>query len=101
MSRISRLPQEQKLKLWQSLYQIADRNKQLFFSKDWQQKIFNEFVTNFKQATNITEQHKTGHHWLKFREKWRACPDLYRGTDPVILKSMDHQEEIEQLLNKL
>ena len=101
MSRISRLPQEQKLKLWQSLYQIADRNKQLFFSEAWQQKIFNEFVTNFNQATDITDQHKTGKHWLTFRERWRACPDLYRSTDPIILKSMDHQEEIEQLLNKL
>jgi hypothetical protein len=100
MTRISKLPQKLKLQLWQSLYQIADRNKQLFFSDAWQQQIFDEFVRNFNQSINIMQQYKTGKHWLKFQEKYRACPSLYIGADPVVLESMLHPEEIQQLLNQ-
>jgi hypothetical protein len=101
MKRISNLPHNQKLQLWQSLYEIADRNKQLFFSDAWQQKIFDEFVSNFNQGISIIEQHKNGKHWLNFRDAWTACPELVKLADPMMLTSMDHQEEIEQLLNKL
>ena len=100
MKRISNLPRNQKIQLWQSLYEIADRNKQLFFSDTWQQQIFDEFVSNFNQSVSIMQQHKTGKYWLNFRERWNACPSLYKRTDPVLLKSMVHQEEIEQLLNQ-
>jgi hypothetical protein len=99
MSRISKLPQKQKLQLWQSLYEIADRNKQLFFSDAWQQQIFDEFVDNFNQSISIMEQHKTGQHWLKFRDAWTACPEKFKLADSVILESMLHQQEIQQLLN--
>jgi hypothetical protein len=99
MSRISKLPQKQKLQLWQSLYEIADRNKQLFFSDAWQQQIFDEFVGNFNQSIAIMEQHKTGQHWLKFRDAWSACPEQFKLADSVILESMLHQQEIQQLLN--
>jgi hypothetical protein len=98
MSRISKLPQKQKLQLWQSLYEIADRNKQLFFSDAWQQQIFDEFVSNFNQSISTMEQHKNGKHWLNFRDAWTACPELFGVVDPVILESMLHQEEVEQLL---
>ena len=99
MSRISKLPQKQKLQLWQSLYEIAERNKQLFFSDVWQQQIFDEFVDNFNQSISIMEQHKTGQHWLKFRDAWTACPEKFKFADSVILESMLHQQEIQQLLN--
>jgi hypothetical protein len=100
MSRISKLPQKQKLQLWQSLYEIADRNKQLFFSDAWQQQIFDEFVSNFNQSISTMEQCKTGRHWLKFRDAWITCPDQFKLADSVILESMLHQEEVEQLLNR-
>ena len=99
MLRISKLPQKQKLQLWQSLYEIAERNKHLFFSDEWQQQIFNEFVDNFNQSLSIMEQHKTGQHWLKFRDAWTACPEKFKHADSVILESMLHQQEIQQLLN--
>ena len=99
MLRISKLPQKQKLQLWQSLYEIADRNKQLFFSNAWQQQIFDEFVSNFNQSISTMEQQKTGQHWLKFRDAWAACPDQFKLADSVMLESMLHQEEVEQLLN--
>ena len=100
MKRISNLSHDQKLQLWQSLYEIADRNKQLFFSDAWQQKIFDEFVSNFNQGVSIIEQNKTGKHWLNFRDAWTACPEQFKHVDSVILKSMAHQEEIEQLFNQ-
>jgi hypothetical protein len=99
MSRISKLPQKQKLQLWQALYQIADRNKQLFFSDAWQQQIFDEFVRNFNQGILAMKQYKTGQHWLKFRDAWSACPEQFKFSDSVILTSMLHQQEIQQLLN--
>ena len=99
MSRISKLPQKQKLQLWQSLYEIAKRNKQLFFSDTWQQQIFDEFVSNFNQGVSIMEQNKTGKHWLKFRDAWTACPEKFKLAESVILESMLHQQEIQQLLN--
>jgi hypothetical protein len=100
MLRISKLPHNQKLQLWQSLYEIANRNKQLFFSEAWQQQIFDEFVSNFNQSISTMEQHKTGRHWLNFRDAWTACPEQFKHVDSVILKSMAHQEEIEQLFNQ-
>jgi hypothetical protein len=100
MKRISNLSHDQKLQLWQSLYEIADRNKQLFFSDAWQQQIFDEFVSNFNQGVSIIEQNKTGKHWLNFRDAWTACPEQFKHVDSVILKSMVHQEEIEQLFNQ-
>ena len=100
MKRISNLSHDQKLQLWQSLYEIADRNKQLFFSDAWQQQIFDEFVSNFNQGVSIIEQNKTGKHWLNFRDTWTACPEQFKHGDSVILKSMAHQEEIEQLFNQ-
>jgi hypothetical protein len=100
MSRISKLPQKQKLQLWQALYQIADRNKQLFFSDAWQQQIFDEFVRNFNQGILAMKQYKTGQHWLKFRDAWSACPEQFKFSDSVILTSMLHQQEIQQLLNR-
>ena len=100
MSRISKLPQKQKLQLWQSLYLIADRNKQLFFSVAWQQQIFNEFVENFNQSILTMEQYKTGRDWLKFQDAWQACPEQFKFSDPFILTSMLHQQEIQQLLNR-
>jgi hypothetical protein len=52
MKRISALSQDQKRSLWSKLFAIADRNKQLFFSNEWQDGIVKEFKTNFDLARN-------------------------------------------------
>ena len=52
MKRISVLSHDQKRSLWNKLYAIADRNKQLFFSNGWQDGIVKEFKTNFDLAIN-------------------------------------------------
>lgn len=98
MKRISQLPIEQKYQLWQSLYEIADYNKKLFFSDRWQQSIFDEFMNNLNRGLSIIEQYKTGRHWLEFRNAWTQNPNKFKLADAILLESMQHQAEVEQLI---
>jgi hypothetical protein len=50
MKRIAQLSQKDKHKLYTELEQIASKNKQLFFSTEWQQKIIKEYEYNFESA---------------------------------------------------
>lgn len=56
MKRISLLPLEDKKQLFLDMQKIADYNKQLFFSKEWEQTIINEYKTNFEQAKTQLDQ---------------------------------------------
>jgi hypothetical protein len=64
MQRIHMLPQNEKIKLWQQLDSIAQRNKALFFSDQWQQQIVDEYVVNRDQALAENKKFKQG--------KWRT-----------------------------
>jgi hypothetical protein len=99
MARISQLPLQEKRQLWTNLYQIADRNKQLFFSAEWQASIFDEFTNNFKTALAVMEQHKTGIHWNTFRNKCNADPAQLEYMDKIWIESLQHQAEIDQVIN--
>lgn len=50
MNRIAKLPNKEKIKLYNDLHNIAQQNKQLFFSPAWQQLIINEYQNNIKLA---------------------------------------------------
>lgn len=50
MKRIADLSSQEKSKLYKDMRIIAQRNKQLFFSKLWQQQIIEEYKTNFSNA---------------------------------------------------
>lgn len=50
MSRIAKLPNKEKVKLYSDLQAIAQQNKQLFFSPAWQQSIISEYQDNIKLA---------------------------------------------------
>jgi len=58
MSRIAALSRSEKYILWKQLYEIARFNRELFFSKDWQQSISQEFLTNLYRAIGIVDQYK-------------------------------------------
>jgi hypothetical protein len=58
MSRIAALDKSKKYKLWEQLYEIAKFNQRLFFSKDWQQSISQEFLTNLSRSISILDQYK-------------------------------------------
>jgi hypothetical protein len=68
MSRISSLNPKDKVVLWNQLHQIAERNKQRFFSAEWQASIVQEYVDNMNQAIITMNQHCTGKHWKQYRE---------------------------------
>ena len=98
MTRISQLPLREKKQLWTNLYQIADRNKQLFFSAAWQASIFDEFANNFKTALATMKQHKTGIHWNTFRNKYNANPSQIQYLNNLYTQSLQHQSEIDQAI---
>ena len=50
MKRIVNLSSQEKTKLYADMRIIAQRNKELFFSKQWQQQIVDEYKRNFSDA---------------------------------------------------
>lgn len=66
MKRIANMSLIDKKNLWAQLHKIAERNKRLFFSPAWQQKIQDEFYQNLNAGIKIINQHRTGKIWKKF-----------------------------------
>jgi hypothetical protein len=91
MSRISSLASVDKIVLWNQLHQIAARNKQRFFSAEWQASIVQEYVDNMNQAMITMNNNCTGKHWKQLQELTRA----------VGIASIRSPEEIDQILNYL
>jgi hypothetical protein len=73
MQRISSLAPDLKQKLWQQLYEISARNKQLFFSDHWHDCIVSEFKNNFESA--IKRVTSTEKYW-NYLKKSVAEDDL-------------------------
>jgi hypothetical protein len=63
MQRISNLSRETKLKLWNKLYKISQRNKTRFFSTSFHNDIVQEYSTNFDHAMAFIKQNRTGKRW--------------------------------------
>lgn len=68
MTRISSLNASDKIVLWNQLHKIAERNKQRFFSAEWQSSIVQEYADNVNQALITMNQNFTGKHWKQFQE---------------------------------
>jgi hypothetical protein len=66
MQRIANLPLLEKQRLWQELQNIANYNKQFFFSDNFQQKIILEFLENFKKADEKMKKSAIGNHWNQY-----------------------------------
>ena len=58
MSRIAALSRSEKLHLWTQLYEISAHNQRLFFSQEWQQSIYQEFLANLSRAFAVLDQYK-------------------------------------------
>ena len=98
MQRIAELPQDEKIQLWDNLYSIAQRNQQLFFSTEWQQSIFQEFVDNYNSAMTTMKQHCTGRHWQKLRLQVQDQPQEFWNNMPVLHRlkaSLDNHAQIQ------
>ena len=91
MSRISSLNSSDKIVLWDQLHRIAARNKQRFFSAEWQTSIVQEYVDNMNQAMIRMNNNCTGKHWKQFQELNRT----------VGIASIRSPEEIDHVANYL
>jgi hypothetical protein len=91
MSRIVAMNSKDKVVLWNQLHKIAERNKQRFFSNEWQASIVQEYVDNMNHAMITMNQHCTGKHWHDLQELNRAAG----------IASSQSQEEIDHVLNYL
>ena len=100
MKRITLLPEKQKLQLWNQLYEIAESNKKLFFSRTWQQSIFDEFATNLNYSLTTLEHFKNGERWKSLRDAWNKDPSKIKLNNEVFLKSMQHQDEVKKLFKQ-
>jgi ABC-type transporter MlaC component len=91
MSRIAAMSSADKIALWNQLHRIADRNRQRFFSAEWQASVVQEYVDNMNHAMDTMNQNCTG-------KLWRNVQELNRATGIVNRRS---QEEIDQVLSYL
>ena len=91
MTRISSLNPSDKIVLWNQLHKIAERNKQRFFSAEWQASIVQEYVDNMNHAMITMNNNCTGKIWKQLQELTRA----------VGIASIRSPEEIDQILNYL
>lgn len=93
MKRIHSLEPNAKKVLYQKLNAIATRNKQRFFSSEWQQQVFDELASNLNQKAHYLDQ-----QYLQASAWKKANPDLSKrliGTIPA------SQSEIARFLNWL
>jgi len=67
MHRISNLPPDAKLQLFQQLNEIAVYNKARFFSKEWQQQITDEFKVNVAHALSELKKQKSARVWSSLK----------------------------------
>lgn len=91
MTRISALSASDKIVLWHRLHLIAERNKQRFFSAEWQSSIVQEYVDNTNHAMITMNQNCTGKIW----KQWLDI-DRING-----IPSTQSQETIDQMLSYL
>ena len=87
MKRISNLDSKEKTQLWQNLYNIAEYNKQLFFSKKWHDSIINEYQNNVATGLQELQQYKTGIYWKKMLEILSKYPDVKKYFQENIIKN--------------
>jgi hypothetical protein len=91
MHRIKCLSASQKTDLWNKLNQIAQRNKKLFFSDAWHQKIINEYISNRDQALDECKKYFKG----TWRTESRKILDSIGAVPPS-----DLTEQIRQVLSE-
>ena len=97
MTRISSLTDSDKIVLWNQLHQIAERNKQRFFSDEWQASIVQEYNNNMNHAMIIMNQNCTGKHWEQTRnlQSITGVLDRYKVFD----RYKDHLDTVSSYLN--
>jgi hypothetical protein len=82
--------------------EIAQFNKKLFFSEEFQTKIVNELETNYSLAKQELEKHCEGKLWKLFRKKlYHEYPELHyilKEQKPPGLKEKRNKSDVINLL---
>jgi len=81
MRRISSLSALDKIVLWDQLHTIAEKNKQRFFSAEWQASIVQEYVNNMNQALVTMNQNCTGKYWKQFHKELNSIASVVITQD--------------------
>jgi hypothetical protein len=80
MRRISSLPDTDKKRLLESCYQIAQRNKERFFSDSFFNYVVDELRTNVKNAyEQVKDRYSSDFHWNT--RKWRKKQGIDTRTE--------------------
>jgi len=74
LERLSNLPHNEKLLLWQNLYKIAEYNKKHFFSQNFHDVVVNEFKDNLTNGLLKCNQH-IGKWWEDFKKFNTTWPE--------------------------
>lgn len=86
MKRLSVLGSEEKINLWTELYQIADFNKQLFFSSSWYNSIWDELKTNLNLAIERCQSGPRLGHWKQLQksaQQGKVIGTMHAGADEI------------------
>jgi hypothetical protein len=78
LKRIAAIPADKKQQLWRELHAIANYNKNLFFSREWDYKITDELNSNLSAAITKANQHSTGKYWRQIFTEFKD----ERGSTP-------------------
>lgn len=73
MNRIAKLPEQHKKEVMHQCQQIADFNKQLFFSRKFFNKIILELMENLSVAQRNLEKYRTGHLFRSYIDFCKSC----------------------------
>jgi hypothetical protein len=98
MQRIKNLSTEDRQTLYQKLNQISQRNKQRFFSANFQQQVIQELQTNVGQAMITMNQHHTGREFLECVKLFESIPEYHDWKVNTDFRStQDHQKVLDEL----
>lgn len=100
MQKISRLDAKSKQKLLLQAHAIAEKNKEIFFSDDWQKNIVKEFNDNFESATQIMEENRSGKYFQEYIDIDTIDDMIKAGEDSKRLDMIKHlRKNILEILN--
>ena len=78
---------------------IANYNKQLFFSKSWGNRILQEYQENFESAWETMKKNRTGKYFFELREKAKPNTTLSKQLESD--NQFRTKEEVQRVLNWL
>ena len=97
MKRIASLDTDTKKQLFNNLQEIANYNKNLFFSHNWHQSIVDEFVNNTNLALKQLWPSRTGDLWLQLKQQ--VTRDFV-DTSNLILYRSEYKEQLVRWLDQ-